>query len=510
MDDQFSTNGDFDTEESAGLSVFDQNPKSVLDAVLHSQAIIVFNPDGTIVEANDIFLTVVGYSLDEIVGQHHRMFVTPEYEQSEDYQTFWRELGEGKKLSGEFSRLNKFQEPVWIQASYNPVYDSDGSLIRVIKFAVDITAQKKMAAQAASTISAIDRSQGVIEYETDGTVCTANDNFLEMMGYDLGEIIGEEHSMFLFDEDAALPSYQALWDDLARGQSHTSEVRRKSGSDQELFLQATYSPIMNAVGEPAGVVEIASDITPIVQARQKREGTLKGIFERLTELSKASTLASEKSEMIATVSDDTSNTVEAVATSAEQFSSSVEEIRNQIMSVVSIAEDAMQKATNSSALMDKLAVDAGKVGHIVGLINKIADQTNLLALNATIEAARAGDAGRGFAVVASEVKSLATQTAKATDEISDQINAIQSSTGEAVEVMKGVATTISQINEATGGISAAVDEQGAVTEEVSRNMDLASAGVSELTSSVRGIFYAIKTIDEMTERVRDLSQTLVD
>ena len=242
------------------------------------------------------------------------------------------------------------------------------------------------------------------------------------------------------------------------------------------------------------------------EAKQKRAARLEGLtnaFETkvgtlVQSLSAAATemesTASSKTDlaeqgnskamMVATASEQTSANVQTVATATEELSASIQEISKQVATSSRIANQAVEDARATDAVVQELAVGAQKIGEIIQLINDIAGQTNLLALNATIEAARAGDAGKGFAVVASEVKSLATQTAKATDEISTQITQIQNATGQAVTAINGIGATIQEMSEIAAAIASAVEEQGAATLEISRNVQQAAQGTEEVSRSI--------------------------
>jgi methyl-accepting chemotaxis protein len=199
---------------------------------------------------------------------------------------------------------------------------------------------------------------------------------------------------------------------------------------------------------------------------------------------------SRQAVAVAAASEQASANVQTVASSAEELSSSIEEISRQVMQSSKIAEDAVDEAKKADEKVQGLAEAAQKIGDVVNLINNIASQTNLLALNATIEAARAGEAGKGFAVVASEVKSLATQTAKATEEIGDQIGAIQTATSDAVTAIKGISATITQISEISTAIAGAVEEQGAATREIAGSVQQAAAGTQEVSSNISGVTQA--------------------
>lgn len=207
--------------------------KSKLDAIGRSQAIIEFDPEGRIVSANQNFLDVLGYTLAEITGKHHSMFVPAEEVNTPAYKEFWRDLAAGKWSSREFRRIAKGGRDVWIQASYNPIIGRGGRVTGVIKVAADITAAKRNALETASKLSAINRSNAIIEFEPDGTIVEANENFLKTVGYRLDEIKGRHHSMFMPPEGVKSADYRAFWENLRQGKFQAGDFHRlgKGGVD---------------------------------------------------------------------------------------------------------------------------------------------------------------------------------------------------------------------------------------------------------------------------------------
>lgn len=232
-----------------------------INAIYRSQAVIEFDLEGIILSANENFCAAIGYSLDEIVGKHHSMFVEPDYRESEQYRTFWSRLAKGEFFSDEFMRIKKSGEPIWIQASYNPILNTDGKPFKVVKYASDITEQKLKAADYSGQIAAIGKSQAVIEFDTDGTIQWANENFLAATGYTLEEIQGQHHKLFVDPDEARTPEYQEFWSNLAQGKFDSGEYRRLGKSGKEIWIQATYNPILDMNGKPFKVVKYATDIT---------------------------------------------------------------------------------------------------------------------------------------------------------------------------------------------------------------------------------------------------------
>ncbi len=386
-----------------------------LDALGKSQAVIEFNMDGTIITANEDFLGVLGYTLSEVQGRHHSMFVDPTEKDGAAYQRFWQSLNRGEYQAAEYKRFGKNGKEVWIQASYNPILGRNGKPFKVVKFATDITERKLQSGEYEGQIHAIDKSQAVIHFKMDGTIITANQNFLGALGYALSEIQGRHHSMFVEPAERDSLAYRQFWEALNRGEYQAAEYKRVGKGGKTVWIQASYNPIVDPSGKPYKVVKFATDITKQVEDRIRREAIQKTIDSDLGELSMAITTASEQATSAASASVQTSSNVQAVASGAEELVSSISEISRQVADSSKIAAQAVEQGNRTNEIVAGLTSAANRIGEVVNLINNIAAQTNLLALNATIEAARAGDAGKGFAVVASEVKTLAGQTAKATD-----------------------------------------------------------------------------------------------
>ena len=479
-----------------------------LEALDRSQAVIEFMLDGTIVTANQNFLSALGYSLDEIKGKHHSMFVDPKDRDGAEYRKFWEDLRSGKFQRAEYKRIAKGGREIWIQATYNPLLDRSGKAYKVVKFATDVTAEKLKAAEFQSQIEAIDKAQAVISFDLEGKILDANRNFLAALGYSIDEIRGRHHSMFVEPSHRESADYRRFWEDLRAGRFQQAEYKRIGKGGKEIWIQASYNPIFDMSGRVFKVVKFATDITAQVRERMRRAEAQKVIDHDLGAITDAVSRTNEQAAAAASASTQTSSNVQAVASGAEELAHSVAEISRQLAHALEITNEAVGQADRTNSTINTLVSATQKIGEVVDLINSIAAQTNLLALNATIEAARAGEAGRGFAVVASEVKNLATQTSKATEEIGSQIAEVQNNTRQAVDAISGISSTIGKINEISTAIATAVEEQEAVTRDMSENMQTAALGVETITRGMNDIAVSTREVDEATRKVKEASRAI--
>ncbi|CRM82814.1 Chemotaxis regulator BdlA [Pseudomonas sp. 58 R 3] len=373
---------------------------SLLDAIERSMAVIEFDLQGSVLRANDNFLKTMGYRAEQILGQSHRMFCTPAFARSAEYNQLWTQLRNGQFQSGTFERLAGNGQSVWLEASYNPVRDEAGQVVKVVKYAMDVTPRLQAESEANAKLGAIDRAMAVIEFNLDGTIITANDNFLQRMGYSLAQIQGKHHRLFCTPELANSTAYSEFWKRLNQGELFNGQFERVDKHGQILWLEANYNPVYDASGRLCKVVKFASDVTARVQQHAADAASAAQAYH---------------------ISLNTRDVAEKGADVIQQTASGMREIAADI--------------DTSSQLIAKLGERSQQITAIVNTIRGIADQTNLLALNAAIEAARAGEQGRGFAVVADEVRQLAARTSGSTAEISGMIAMIQDETRQAIESM---------------------------------------------------------------------------
>jgi methyl-accepting chemotaxis protein len=503
-----------------------------LAAISKAQAVIEFSLDGTIITANNNFLQAMGYTLTEIKGQHHRLFVEPSYAGSEEYRQFWAALNRGEYQAAEYKRIGKGGREVWLQATYNPIMDLNGKPIKVIKFGTVVTEQKLKNVEFEGQITAINKSQAIIEFRMDGTILTANDNFLQGMGYSLGEIKDQHHRLFVEPAYASGEEYRAFWAALNRGEFQAAEYRRLGKGGREVWLQATYSPILDLNKKPYKVIKFATvvteqkllanetarivaDLVPALTAleqgdlTQKITNSYEGGFAKLKDsfnntlqtLQNIINEVSSSTDAVVSAAEEVSSTAQSLSQSSSEQAASVEETSASLEEMSANINQNADNAKQTNAIATKAATDAvqggtsvletvkamKQIAQKIGIVEDIAYQTNLLALNAAIEAARAGEHGKGFAVVASEVRKLAERSQVAANEISE------------------LASSSVQIAETAGKLI------GDIVPSIHKTADLVqeiAASSSEQASGVGQINKAITQLDSVTQQNASASEEL--
>jgi methyl-accepting chemotaxis protein len=393
--------------------------------------------------------------------------------------------------------------PVTLQASINSVTGPAGKVLGYVVNWEDVSSLQQVEADFKGQVSAIRKVQAVIEFLLDGTIQMANDIFLNLMGYTLDEVKGRHHNLFVEPAYAAGPEYRQFWADLTAGRRQTGRFKRLAKGGREIWIQGSYFPILDRSGKPFKVVKYATDITAIRQVEGSLEHTVAALARSSQELREVSQQMAANAEetaaqanVAAAAAEQVSRNVTTVSTGAEEMGASIREIAKSANEAARVATTAVKVADKTNARVAKLGESSAEIGNVIKVITSIAQQTNLLALNATIEAARAGEAGKGFAVVANEVKELAKQTARATEDISRKIEAIQGDTKGAVEAIAQIGNIINQINDIQNTIASAVEEQTATTGEISRNVTEAARGSNEIAQNVTGVAQAARCTTE--------------
>ncbi|MCJ2067006.1 PAS domain-containing methyl-accepting chemotaxis protein [Methylobacterium sp. J-088] len=490
------------------MALFGLRSEVPLAALDRTMGRVEFDPAGHVTDANAIFLDLVGYTLAEVRGRHHSLFVPEAERTGPGYAAFWDRLRAGQPEVREFARLTKDGRIVWIKGAYTPVLDRNGKAVKIVKIVTDVTAERARNAMDAGQIAAINRSQAVIHFALDGTITDANANFLATMGYTLDEVRGCHHRMFMPSADAASPEYQAFWAALAAGQYQAGEFRRIGKEGRTVWIFGAYNPILDAEGKPCAVVKFATDVTQQVEDRHRRAESQRGIDGDIAAIRDSMSRVVRQADETAEASNQTARNVQAVAAGSEEFSASIEELSRHALGAKTSVDQVVIRAEEAGAIVVGLTGAADRIGAAVNLIRSIADQTNLLALNATIEAARAGAAGKGFAVVAAEVKALAEQTARATGEIGSQIAAVQTETAKAVSAIDGIGMTIEQLSAITLSVSSAVTEQAAVTRDLTENMQSAAHSVDMARAAMADIATSAAQVDRSVRQVSEAARAL--
>jgi methyl-accepting chemotaxis protein len=487
-------------------------------AIGRSQAVIEFNLDGTIIKANDNFLGAVGYRLDEIQGRHHSLFVEPSYGNSGEYRQFWADLNAGKFVAGEFKRFGKGGREIWLQASYNPIMGTDGKPIKVVKYASDVTASKLKNADYEGQLAAINKSQAVIEFKLDGTIVTANDNFLSVVGYRLDEVQGRHHSLFADPVYAASPAYRQFWADLNAGKFSAGEFRRVGKGGKEVWIQASYNPIFDLNGKPYKVVKYASDISAAKkleaevrdsQAREKRVADeLRDKVDQMLGVVRAAGQGDRSQKITVTGAD-------AIGQLGEGLSKFFDDLRQmeeeKQLAQVREQQQANQLRTNVDAILD--VVNAAAEGDLTRSVSVGGSDAvgqlgeGLTQFFSDLRGSVSEIAGNAQSLGSSseQLTAVSQQMSANAEETSAQAGVVSAAAEQVSKNIQTVATSAEQMSASIKEISKNATEAARVATTAVQTADAANTTVTKLGESSREIGNVIKLITSIAQQTNLLA-----
>ncbi|BBP45588.1 methyl-accepting chemotaxis protein [Thiosulfatimonas sediminis] len=539
-----------------------------VDALNKVMGVIEFDTDGHILTANENFLNVVGYGLNEIVGKHHRMFLHEIDAASANYQNFWRMLKAGNNNSDRFKRKSKSGKTIWLEASYNPIFNAEGKVEKIVKFATDITEKVQGELDVRAQLTAINKVMAVIEFDVTGKILNANQNFLKTMHYTLDEIVGAHHKKFVRADYVQSSEYRVFWEKLGKGTPVAGTFRRIDKQGNEVWLEASYNPIFDIDGNVVRIIKYASDIgnnpntkmldqvihdaTEVIdrmasgdlsaQMRSHKSDTpslydnniemlsksLQSMGQKLSHvISKVSTSAQnflQQSNIIASGSESLDQQVQFSSSQLENAFSTLKTATTMIRSgshearntatttkeVQSRTSQGVQVMSETVAAMASIQESSNKITEIVTLIDSIAFQTNLLALNAAVEAARAGEHGRGFAVVAGEVRALAQKSADAAKEIRTLIDETTQRVDQGSKLAHASGEMLNEISKLIDSVGEKIESISESANSQAIETEKAYQGVSDVQNVMQQNLSLVaentQSANEISYQARDLAE----
>lgn len=455
---------------------------------------------GDIVNINDKFCTVSQYNRDELIGYPHNKTRHPDMPKSV-FKEMWSTIGRGRMFRGVVKNRKKDGSPYYVDAVIAPILGANGKPKKYIGVRYDITDLELQRQEMKGILDAINTTYAFIEFTTQSEVFTCNENFQSLFGYNQQEIRNRSHSLFVEPAYAGSDEYRQFWEDLRAGIIKSGVLKRISKTGKSLYIQAVYAPVKDEVGRISKIIMICMDVTAEHETQIMMQNIVASIEKNAQSLSSASEeLAANGQQMVvnaeetanqagvvAAAAEEVSTNIQTIATASEQMGASIKDIAQNASAAAKVAGEAVSAANNTNHTIKQLGSSSANIGKVIKVITSIAQQTNLLALNATIEAARAGEAWKGFAVVANEVKELAKETAKATEDISQKIEAIQGNTQCAVDAISEISGIITKINDFQNSIASSVEEQTVTINEISRNITEASRGANEIAQNITSV-----------------------
>lgn len=550
------------TAKIASLKKQNSELMDIMNAIDGSFATIEFDLFGNILTANSNFLKTVGYSLNEIQGKHHSIFVDPEYKKSNDYINFWKKLAQGEVFSGRFLRINKAKEEVWIEATYASIKDKSGSPYKVVKLATNISAQVHKELESKAKLRSIDKSYAVIEFETDGKIISANKNFCDALGYTEDEIIGKHHHIFVDKKYANSNEYKNFWLELSESQDHVGVFSRITKEGKEIWIQAAYIPVKKPGKKPHKVIKIASDITQqkmheihlslmVEEAGEVLQDVSKGDLtndvkgEYKNELHKLKTHLNNSIQTLSSAMNEIKTSVKSVSESEKEVTAlsqslsqrtekstqsiqhtnsvmtktqeqvkttqiKVDEARRSTVEQQNLIDTGTQLMSQSLTAMEQIKGSSEEITNIVSLIDGIAFQTNLLALNAAVEAARAGEHGRGFAVVAGEVRNLAQKSADAAKDIKTLISQAVEQSQTGVEVVEKLSENLNSIRKKSTEVNDVIESVGELAKAQSDSINRISDEVSNIDNATQENVGFVEKVSLTADDLTKKSQAVIN